>query len=61
MDKGELFDLIVRDFPVGLLIIDEDEKVLERARELGAVGFLGKKDHGRLVELINETVQQEEV
>ncbi len=39
----------------------EDEKVLERARELGAVGFLGKKEHARLVELINETVKQEEI
>ncbi len=39
----------------------QDEKVIERARELGAVGFLGKNEHGRLVELIGEVVGQEVV
>ncbi len=39
----------------------QDEKVIARTRELGAVGFLGKNEHDRLVELINEAVGQEVV
>ena len=39
----------------------QDEKVLARARELGAIGFLGKNENGRLIELINEAVHQEAV
>ncbi len=56
---------MIREFDPAAVVIFmsmvEDEKVLAKVRKLGAVGFLGKNEHGRLVELINETVGQEDV
>ncbi len=36
----------------------DDHKVVERTRELGAAGFLGKSDHSKLADLISATVQE---
>ncbi len=60
---------LIREFDPDARIIFmsmvDDEKVVQRTRELGAAGFLGKSDHARLAELINSTVQnkagQEEI
>ncbi len=49
------------DASVIFMSMVEDEKVQARAKELGAVGFIGKSEHDRLAELIDAAVNQEDV